>query len=176
MVEKHGASKTPEYRAFKSARQRCIMPDHPRYERYGGRGIKFLFTSFAQFIAHIGPRPSTKHSLDRKDNDGHYEPGNVRWATKEEQLSTREWGGFIPDATRATPPTVVIFTRHKESCPLLGQEFHHDCNCRKWLRWSVTTQTGNVQHRKTTWTSALSLADGKRQLLQTKLNEQCLPM
>jgi hypothetical protein len=60
------------------------------YRYYGGRGIKFLFTSFEQFLAELGPRPSGM-SLDRIENDGNYEPGNVRWATRSEQVQNRRF-------------------------------------------------------------------------------------
>lgn len=87
---RHGWSDTPEYRAFIKARGRCTDPDNYAYSpNYGARGIEFRFTSFEQFIADIGPRPSSKHSLDRIDNEGHYEPGNVRWATMGVQLRNR---------------------------------------------------------------------------------------
>jgi hypothetical protein len=76
---------TPEFRAFHDAKHRCLNPRDPFWKNYGGRGIKFLFESFEQFIAGLGPRPSPQHSLDRINNDGHYEPGNVHWATKSEQ-------------------------------------------------------------------------------------------
>jgi hypothetical protein len=63
---------------------------------YGARGIRFLFTSFEEFFAELGPRPEGKDangkalcSLDRKNNDGHYQPGNVRWATASEQRSNQ---------------------------------------------------------------------------------------
>jgi hypothetical protein len=63
----------------------------PQWKDYGGRGIEFRFISIEQFFAELGPRASPAHSLDRKDNDGHYEPGNVRWATKtEQQLNRRQ--------------------------------------------------------------------------------------
>lgn len=86
---KHGLSRTPEYRAFHSAKQRCINKDNPMYCNYGMRGIKFLFESFETFIEHIGRRPSPRYSLERIDNDGHYEIGNVKWATNGEQVSNR---------------------------------------------------------------------------------------
>ena len=75
----HGMHGTPEYRAFRNARNRCLNPKHPQYADYGGRGIKFLFTSFGQFIQHIGLRPSPQHRLDRINNDKSYKVGNVRW-------------------------------------------------------------------------------------------------
>jgi hypothetical protein len=77
---KHRMTHTPEYRTYRRAKQRCENPNRQGYENYGGRGIKFLFTSFKQFYAELGPKPSPAHSVDRIDNDGHYEPGNVQWA------------------------------------------------------------------------------------------------
>jgi hypothetical protein len=96
-----GDKKTPEYAAWSHARQRCMNPNDSGWEWYGGRGIKFLFTSFAHFLAEIGPRPTPQHSLDRKDNDGNYEPGNVRWATLEEQANNQR-KGYIHGARGAS--------------------------------------------------------------------------
>lgn len=76
----HGLSKTPEYRAWINMRSRCENPRTPGYHRYGGRGIKVLYSSFDEFLADIGPRPSPDHSVDRIDNDGHYQTGNCRWS------------------------------------------------------------------------------------------------
>ena len=50
----------------------------------------FLFSYFAQFLQHIGPRPSSEHSLERKHNDGNYEVGNVKWATRSEQQLNKD--------------------------------------------------------------------------------------
>jgi hypothetical protein len=82
---KHGASHSKEYQIFNAARQRCENPKHIGYPNYGSRGIEFRFASFEEFFADLGPRPSDRHSIDRIDNDGHYEPGNVRWSLKETQ-------------------------------------------------------------------------------------------
>lgn len=85
-TQTHGMRLSPEYASYSSARGRCLnQNDTEHWKNYGGRGIKFLFTSFEDFILHLGFRPSPRHSLDRINNDGHYEPGNVRWATKREQ-------------------------------------------------------------------------------------------
>jgi len=80
---------TPEYIAYADAKGRCTNPKHQAWENYGARGIEFRFRSFAEFILEVGGRPSSKHSIDRINNDGHYEPGNVRWATASEQQFNR---------------------------------------------------------------------------------------
>jgi len=78
-----------EYIAYFSARRRCQDTQYDNFHNYGGRGIEFRFKSFAEFFNEIGKRPSSKHSLDRIDVNGHYEPGNVRWATQKEQQRNR---------------------------------------------------------------------------------------
>lgn len=87
--------KAPEvYHAWQSARQRCENPKNPAYLYYGGRGIKMApewadrAEGFLRFFAYIGPRPQGM-SLDRINNDGNYEPGNVRWATRLQQSRNR---------------------------------------------------------------------------------------
>ena len=84
-----GGQRTPEYQAYINAKRRCIDPKAQSYARYGGRGIQFLLTSFEQFLADIGPRPTSEHSLDRKDNNGHYVIGNMKWSTRVEQANNR---------------------------------------------------------------------------------------
>jgi hypothetical protein len=86
---RHGLCGTPEYQAYKDARNRCNNPRNKRFKDYGGRGIRFLFTSFQDFFAEIGFRPSTKHSVDRIKNDSHYMPGNIKWSTQSEQNYNR---------------------------------------------------------------------------------------
>src|SRR5438876_5129867 len=87
----HGMSRTSEWGTYNGAKQRCTNPNLDSYPYYGGRGIEFRFDSFEQWYAELGDKPEPKHlySVDRKDNDGHYEPGNVRWALKTTQLSNR---------------------------------------------------------------------------------------
>lgn len=80
----HGAAGTPEYGAYKNAKSRCTNPRFTNWQHYGGRGIRFLFARFEDFIACLGPRPAGM-TLDRINNDSHYMPGNVRWATWSEQ-------------------------------------------------------------------------------------------
>lgn len=85
----HGKTHTPEYRAYQGAKKRCTSKKDAGWKNYGGRGILFLLPSFSEFYQFLGPRPTPKHSLDRKDNDKHYTLDNVRWATKEEQMNNR---------------------------------------------------------------------------------------
>jgi len=95
---RHGMHKTAEYRAWGSIRQRCGNPKNTQFKDYGGRGIRVCqewLDSFDTFYAYIGPKPSPQHTIDRIDINGHYEPGNVRWATKKEQERNKRNSRFV---------------------------------------------------------------------------------
>lgn len=76
----HGMRHTPEYSSYTHAKDRCNNPNDKRYKDYGGRGIEFHFDSFEEFFAEVGLRPEGKTKIDRIDNEGHYEVGNLQWS------------------------------------------------------------------------------------------------
>lgn len=84
----------PLYDTWKNMLARCETPADSHYPRWGGRGIRVCdgwhdLTTFAAYVDQaLGPRPDGC-SLDRIDNDGHYEPGNVRWASAVEQRANQ---------------------------------------------------------------------------------------
>ena len=85
---------TSEYRTWDSMRRRCGDPTDKQWEHYGGRGITVCERwrdSFDNFVADMGRRPKgpPKHTLDRIDNDGNYEPGNCRWVTHKVQQNNK---------------------------------------------------------------------------------------
>jgi len=79
------------YASWKSMTARCVNAHNPRWHDYGGRGIQIhpRWRAFEHFLQDMGPRPSGDYSLDRINNEGHYEPGNCRWATRSEQQLNR---------------------------------------------------------------------------------------
>jgi hypothetical protein len=83
-----GKGRWPEYRIWAGMIQRCHNPKDTNYKNYGARGIAVCDEwrrSFDRFLADVGRRPSPAHSIDRRDNDGGYTPGNCAWATRAQQ-------------------------------------------------------------------------------------------
>jgi hypothetical protein len=87
-AKKHGLTGSPEECSYYHARTRCTNPNYHNFHLYGGRGIQFKLESLDHLVNLIGRRP-VGCTLDRIDCDGHYEPGNIRWATSKQQQENK---------------------------------------------------------------------------------------
>ncbi len=95
---KHKVSHMPEYKSWHSMVQRCTNKDNHNWHRYGGRGIAVCaewVDDPARFYKDLGPRPSTRHSIDRIDVNGDYTPSNCRWADPKEQGRNRRNNVYV---------------------------------------------------------------------------------
>lgn len=99
-----GGKATTEYSCWRAMMSRCYNLNNSRYKDYGGRGIKVTgywkgLLGFQHFFGNMGYRPSSKHTLDRKDNDGNYTVDNTQWSLPHDQMVNRrnslyyEWEG-----------------------------------------------------------------------------------
>ena len=92
--KKHGFSNLPEYNVYIGMISRCTNKNNKRYYRYGARGIDVCdrwLESFENFYNDMGNRPSSKHQIDRIDNNGNYEPSNCRWVLPYENAINKEF-------------------------------------------------------------------------------------
>lgn len=88
---RHGYHRTPTYSSWVNMRTRCENPNSTQWKWYGAKGVTVCdrWKTFALFLEDVGPRPSTKHTLDRIDGLKGYEPGNVRWVEHQQQCRNR---------------------------------------------------------------------------------------
>lgn len=127
----HGLSGSVEYETWRSMKDRCYNPRAPQYVNYGGRGIEVCsrwLNSFEHFLSDMGRRPSSRHSLDRIDNHGHYEPENCRWATADVQQNNRRSNHYVEymgermtvtqAAKKAGANIVLVRSRVKRGWPI----------------------------------------------------------
>ena len=90
-VRTHGMTNTFEHNVWLAMKRRCTDPNHPRYHRYGGRGIKICsrWNKFENFYADMKDCPFDKGSIERVNNDKGYSPSNCKWLPKSEQSKNR---------------------------------------------------------------------------------------
>lgn len=94
----HRLGATPEHNVWSMMKRRCLNPKDKRFSSYGGRGISVCQRwkdSFEWFLVDMGPRPSANLTLERRDNDGNYEPGNCHWGTDDEQRRNTRRNVFV---------------------------------------------------------------------------------
>lgn len=92
----HGMRRSKEYARYCLAKKRCENPNDVSYPVYGALGTEFRFKSFEEFYAEIGPWPGVPYEVDRIDPFGHYEKGNVRWLTKQDQAHNKKNSLHLP--------------------------------------------------------------------------------
>lgn len=145
LFTKHGESRgrrTPEYRAWRQLQSRCSNVLGLDYKNYGGRGIKVCerWKKYENFLEDMGRRPSSKHSIERKNNDGDYEPENCVWATPEKQNSNKRNNVMI--TFRGVTKHLAAWAREVGVCTATLQTRLH--------RWSVeeALTTPKLTHRR----------------------------
>lgn len=103
-LKRNGQVKHPLYKTWEKMKSRCFNPNVAGYKNWGGRGITICgrWLEFENFVEDLGPKPGPTYTMDRIDNEGNYEPGNVRWATPTVQARNTRLaiGGMSQDKRR----------------------------------------------------------------------------
>lgn len=138
---KHGLTLSSEYFTWKAMKSRCYNPKYRAFSDYGGRGITICDrwrNSFEAFLEDVGHQPSTEHTIDRfPNNQGNYEPGNVRWATPRQQGRNRR--------------TNVVLVFGEKRMTLI-----------EWSEWLGIGKTTLIERLRSGWTVRRALTEPVR--------------
>lgn len=96
--EASAVKRTREYKTWAAMKRRCNNPNCDKFKFYGGRGIGVCSRwsqSYEAFLADMGRCPSSDHVIDRRDSNGHYEPNNCRWITRQESMNNMRSSHFV---------------------------------------------------------------------------------
>lgn len=133
LVDGHKRSSHPLYTTWSNMIARCSRPSNRAFRYYGQRGIRVCErwrTSFEDFVTDVGPKPSPRHSIDRINVNGDYEPNNVRWATSDAQQSNRRTSDAVREHLgsdrSAALPLLWAARRRFGSHAALGREIDAD--------------------------------------------------
>ena len=145
-TESHGMSKTVEYQAWNGLKSRCYNPKYNKYERYGGRGIIVCDrwkNSFINFHEDMGDKPFLWAQIDRKDNNGNYEPGNCRWTTPAINAQNRSTTKLTMDDARNIR-TLCKSHKSVELARIYGVEPSVICSIIKGRTWKEDIDTISI--------------------------------
>lgn len=140
----HGGYRSPEYRIWQKIKERCQSETAKNFADYGGRGIKLCsrWQNFSAFREDMGSRPSSKHSIDRINNDGNYEPGNCRWATKTQQIRNRRVTLFLTFNGK-TRPLIEWCEEHNKDYYLVRKRIRRGWTARDAILTEPKQNNGN---------------------------------
>lgn len=132
----------PLYGTWFQMIERCENPHHITYKYYGEKGIRVCERwkkSFTNFVIDVGPKPSSRHSIDRIDGEGDYVPENCRWATQKQQMRNRS-------------DNIMIEYHGKTQCladwAIELSILYGTLNSRYHAGWSVEKMMSKVRSRK----------------------------
>lgn len=146
-----GRKMSPEYQAWRHMKSRCYNPNVERYPHYGGRGIKVCdrwVDSFEAFLEDMGLRPTPLHSLERKEVNEDYCPGNCIWATREEQANNKRNSHFIE--YKGIRKTIAQMAAHFNiSQNLLGSRINSGWSVEKAIETPIDKTKRSFKYKKT---------------------------
>jgi hypothetical protein len=158
----HGMNNTPEQSSWIHLSRRCLNPSDWAFQDYGGRGITVCHRyqySFQAFYTDVGPRPSSKHSIDRIDNNGHYSCGkcddcrahgwtmNIRWATMSQQHRNRRGNHLL---THNGVTMCLVEWHERATIDISYQTFYRRISTNGWtIHRALTTPVEKRSHNAT---------------------------